>query len=524
MHGGDGGPSGARARVMAAGLLALAAPAWPIQLDGGPLGHWTVGGWTEGYAVFRVDHDTQHQHPQGIVALDVTGDIHPKARFFLDARTTFGGPPEHTDGLGIINMSDTFQNVSPAVEIEEGYFDLFLPSLDVRLGKQKFAWGKLDTFQPTDVVNPRRFNDPFVTDGEDRKIGIPAVRASYFPPALGTRWPQDVSGTLVWVPVPVPPRFPLEDERWFPSSTSVPSTLRVPGSLLGKDVPDLVTQNELTTANRRPAQQLDEGAVGLRLAGLWGRADWALYYYGGPETALAFDFNTTLVALGPRGTFLQCVAQGPSKPCLRSDSVLRPISGRITLAGGDVAVEAGGGFTVRAEGAWSANRFLPRTVQDLVSTENLSRVIGGPNKRARTAVELNLGHHVPVDLGNLFVRRDTVDWGVGIDYRYRGFTPVLQVNQTLVLDNTTNLLVSNVDTHVFFVVRKPWLADRLQTDVGVVQGFERSYTTGVARATYSITDHWRVRLGYLLIAGTRNTEIGQFHDNDEGYVQLRYSY
>ncbi len=412
------------------------------------------------------------------------------------------------------------------MEIEEGYFDLFLPSLDVRLGKQKLAWGKLDTFQPTDVVNPRRFSDPFVVDGEDRKIGIPALRASYFLPALGPRWPQDVSGTLIWVPVPVPFRFPLQDERWFPSSTSFPPTTRVPGSLISSPalpLPDLLTKNELTTANRPPAQQLDEGAVGLRLAGLWGRADWALYYYGGPETAPAFGVNTTLVATGPPGSFLQCAVLGPSKPCVRTDSVLRPISGRITLAGGDVAVDAGG-FTVRAEGAWSANRFLPRTVQDLVSPENLSRVIGGQKKRNNTAIELNNGHRVPIDLGNLFVRRDTVDWGVGIDYHYRGFVPVLQVNQTVVLDNTTNLLLSNVDTHVFFIVRKPWLADRLQTDVGAVQGFERSYTTGVARATYSITDHWRVRLGYLLIAGTRNTEIGQFHDNDEGYVQLRYSY
>jgi hypothetical protein len=74
------------------------------------------------------------------------------------------------------------------------------------------------------------------------------------------------------------------------------------------------------------------------------------------------------------------------------------------------------------------------------------------------------------------------------------------------------------------VVRKSFFAERLATEIAAVQGLARGYTMGTARFTYAVTDNLRVRLGYLLIAGSRRTLIGQYHDNDETFIQLRYSY
>lgn len=147
--------------VCALGLIATSADA--VRVDGGPLGRWTVGGYVEGYAVLPIDLDTRDQGPAGILDVTATGDVHRRARVFLDLRGIAGGTPQHAGSPGFVNLRDTFQNISPQVELEESWLDLFLPSVDVRIGKQKFAWGKLDTFQPTDVLNPRRYNDPFVT-------------------------------------------------------------------------------------------------------------------------------------------------------------------------------------------------------------------------------------------------------------------------------------------------------------------------------------------------------------------------
>jgi hypothetical protein len=84
--------------------------------------------------------------------------------------------------------------------------------------------------------------------------------------------------------------------------------------------------------------------------------------------------------------------------------------------------------------------------------------------------------------------------------------------------------VANADTRVLLALRKKFLADTLATELFAVQGFPRSYSLGEVRITYNITDDLRVRVGYLLIAGSRNTLIGEYHANDETFIQLRYSY
>jgi hypothetical protein len=98
------------------------------------------------------------------------------------------------------------------------------------------------------------------------------------------------------------------------------------------------------------------------------------------------------------------------------------------------------------------------------------------------------------------------------------------VNQLFVLDNDVRLLVPDVDTRITFVLRKGFLDDTLTTEVSVVQGLDRSYTSAIFKVTYAITDNLRIRAGYLAIAGSRNSIIGQYHDNDQGFLQLRYSY
>jgi hypothetical protein len=122
------------------------------------------------------------------------------------------------------------------------------------------------------------------------------------------------------------------------------------------------------------------------------------------------------------------------------------------------------------------------------------------------------------------VPRDVVEWGVGVDRSWHGWTPVLQINQTVVLHNDTTLLIEDVDTRFLGVVRKTFLGDRMPTELGVVQSVARGYTSAILRITYNFTDHIRARVGYVFIAGSRHSLIGQFHDDDEAFFQLRYSY
>jgi hypothetical protein len=81
-----------------------------------------------------------------------------------------------------------------------------------------------------------------------------------------------------------------------------------------------------------------------------------------------------------------------------------------------------------------------------------------------------------------------------------------------------------VDTQLLLALRKSLFGERLDTELVTVQSLARGYTTGIARLSYEITDHLRTQVGYLLLAGSRNSIFGQFHDNDQGFLRIRYSF
>jgi len=474
-------------------------------------GRWTLGGYAEAYGIVETDADSPRQRPEGIFDAILSGDLYG-VRPHLDVQMLVGGPPEHATGFGIFNFQDVFQNISPSIEFEEGYFDFTLANIDIRAGLQKFAWGKLDRFHPTDIVNPRQFSDPFLTDETDAKIGIPSISASGYPPDPQSQWLSSPSVTLLWVPVPIPFRFPLQDERWFPPAATVPPIVEIPAGVLGPLLPSATIRTTFATANTAAHQRLEDGAFGARLAGLSAGVDWSLYFYNGRETAPAFDLGTSVRLAMDRE---------PGTIVLDGTAVLQPRFGQIWLTGGDAAFQFAG-FTARAEAAYGSNRLVPRSTADLVSTENILRAVG-PDITS-ILQRLLMGETVPVNLGDLFERRDVVEWGVGVDYAYKGWTPVLQINQAVVLHNDVTLLVPNVDTRLLAALRKTFLSDRLASELIGVQGFERSYTTAIARLTYTLTDYLRIRAGYLLIAGSRNTVLGQYKNNDEVFLQIRLSH
>jgi hypothetical protein len=245
-------------------------------------------------------------------------------------------------------------------------------------------------------------------------------------------------------------------------------------------------------------------------------------YYDGPETAAAFDFDVDVfspsaqqkIAMGQMPT-VDDLAQ------LESTAVLRPRSARMRLVGGDVALPLAG-FTTRAEWAFGMDRLVPRSTAELLGLDNLAATL--QPQLAEVIAGLLRGEDVPVDLGPLFVQRDVFEWGLGADYAWQGWVPLLQINQSIVLDNDLTLLVPDVDTRLLAALRRSFIDETLATELVAVQGFERSYTTLQLRATYSFTDDFWVRAGYLMIAGTSNSFIGEYKDNDEVFVQARYSF
>ncbi|WP_456413984.1 hypothetical protein [Oceanithermus profundus] len=122
---------------------------------------------------------------------------------------------------------------SPEFGLGEAYATLFLPSVDLSVGREVVAWGRLDLLSPLDVLNPRDLSSPL----DQAKLPVGMVHATAYPDAEG-RYQLEA----VWIPLFTPSTPPAGE--WAPPQTLPPG----------------VTQVRV----EEPAAELASGTFGLR--------------------------------------------------------------------------------------------------------------------------------------------------------------------------------------------------------------------------------------------------------------------
>jgi hypothetical protein len=493
---------------VAALLCALAAPnlpAMPLDLPFLPAGSRSdLDGKLEFLDVERADSDSPYQNPQGKLRLHLTTDFNSNVRFVSDVTGTAGGPARNPSGAGVYDFGHVKQDISPSLEFGEAYLQVETAMFDFRAGIQKFAWGKLDEpdaaeQSPNDLLSPQKFYDPLLEEENDRKVGVPALSSTAYLPSSSSRFlPTDVRLTFVWLPIYVPYLFPDQDERWYPPVARVPPESEVMG---------ITVQNESTFANAPvPARTLNHGTYAVRLSGLAAGADFALYYFDGFDPSPSLDAS----AQG----FVRLDPLSPQRIQARSEVEVFPIFRRIHTVGGDLAYRVFGA-TLRVEAAYVDGRGFVRNLQDVVATEEIGPIDPGL---------LLSGQEQPVTvtLNTVNLRRDAIEWGAGGD-GFVGDTFVLvQVNQTAVLHNDVNLFISDTETRFSTTLRQNYLNDRLHAELLGLYGMQGVYGVAHPRLTYSVNDHFDVRIGYVVVAGHEDSVVGQYNRNNEGYVRVRF--
>lgn len=492
--------------LLAACVLATATAAGAIEVPGSG-GRLSLDGYLDGQGVADTGSGSR-QRPQALLDLGLDAKATRWLGGHLELRGEVGGPFEDAHA-GILDLGHTFQNHSPWVEANEAYADIRLERADLRLGIQKIAWGKLDGIPPTDVVNPRDYHDPLVADFEERKIGIPALLGTYYLPDVPRVDLSGLRATLVYIPIAVPARLALREERWFPSSITPPSAFRLSRSRLMMAIPgyaggpvDLPVR--FGTVNRHPPREFDEGGIAFRLGGTWRDVDWDLYHYSGPETGPNTDLDVVVRQPGPT----------PLTAVIDSDLVQAHDTMHMTGADGAVVL---GGLTVRAEAAFFLGHSYLRRAADVVA--EAQRLPIKP-----LLMRLRPGRPVHLSLGDLFPSQDSLEWGIGADYLVAGWQPLLQLNQIVILDSAPTLLVADPETRVVASLKKRYLADRLELEARGTYAIERGAWFLFPRVSYAVRDDLRVRVGYLAVGGPRDSLLGQFGQNDEFVFQARYSF
>jgi hypothetical protein len=513
--------------VVTVAQLWAARSVWPIEttVRGRPVDLDTTLSVRE---VLEENGSSPHERTLERLRLHAAASLADWLRFDSTTIGLNGGPTFLADRAGVYSWDNVFQDLSPAVDFDEAYFDLFLPSLDLRIGKQKVAWGKLDRTQPNDLVNPLAYTNPFLDEEAERKIGVPALQASYYLPAAALL-PSESRLTAVWVPKYVPYRFSpgscqIEDhashctvERWFPPALIPPTSFTVPAGLFrfpnGSLNPNIPVPLAFRTQNvSTPAWRFENSEAALRYSALVHDVDMALYYFHGFDAQPAF--NLTAEAFAP-----------PDLTNLSGLTTVSPKFHHIDSWGGDFAY-AFDRFTVRGEGAFVSGRPFTRDLRVLISNP---QQIAGSLKYALCELAPQLcglpgppSGHAAVALPPASVVHDAVEWGVGGDYVYEGYVLLLQLNQTDVLHNNVDLLIKDVETRLLANLRKSFLSDTVQTQLVAIHAIESDYSIIRPKIFYQFTDHIGGEVGYLFIAGRAHSVGGQYRRNDEGWVRAEY--
>lgn len=457
------------------------------------------GGRLDGYGIVAFDDASPRQRPLARLDAFVEQRIDRRFRWHLSVVGRWGGPPENPR-VGVFALDRTFQNFSPSLEFGESYLDFRGDRVDVRLGLQKFFWGRLDSIQPNDLLSPREYEDPFLMDAVDRKIAVPALTSVYYPhlPEIGDDWLEEPAITLVWQPISVPWRFPLLEERWYPTTGLAEPFLEVGADALPGCPCRIAVEQEAVNAPA-PARRFDNGNVALRWAARTRGFDWSVMFWNGYDTSPAFEVPIRLT-LGPP------TDGGPTIGT--ADTQIRPAYRRFQAVGGDFATSVGR-FTIRGEGSWQFRRPYPMDLSDVAD-----RVLADPAKR-----EALLDGNTIVEPA--FAARDSWTWGLGADTIAGGALMILEVYQLVILDNDVPLLVQNVDTRLAANVSRGFLRDRLDVELIGVWGIESSYELVRGTVSYDVTDQLELRLGALGIWGRERSLVGQYRRNSELFGGVR---
>ena len=208
-------------------------------------------------------NDGRSFYDEGILQLEWARRLAP----WLDAKAVVEGRADDN------KFADGFHFEVPDVNQRRSYFDLKeavlgfqKDPLRLTIGKQFFAWGTADGYNPTDNLNPYDYMDPI----DREKLAIYSVAG------------QLIAGranlTLVVSPVFTPSRVPLATSRWFPA---VPT-----------DVVALVAPRELPSTSAKNMQYAG------RLRGTVAGWDLSLSYFEGFEATPVIRQTTVAVAPG----------------------------------------------------------------------------------------------------------------------------------------------------------------------------------------------------------------------------------
>ena len=467
-----------------------------------------VTGYLEANATAPLRRNTPDEDPSGILRLEGTLDVGDSFRFRFSPKMSYDGTvlkPRDDNPL------ESFSKVYPAkafqIEADEAYVEWIQKLFELKCGIQKVQWGKLDELNPVDNINPQDFSKFVLYKRVDRSIGVPMVKLDAYPPLWG------LAMEAVWVPVFVPYRMARLGERWFPPVFYVDPVIDVqyPGtsSVIPVEIHEQVPEPHL------PPRTFENSEMAFRLSKTIQNVDIAVSYFHG------YDTYTPVY----RGEGWLDVSLDGFTPKVSYIVDLLPQFDRIHVWGLELSA-AIGEFTVRSEWAYFKGSYHSVSLESDVLMESIAFPSLGDiaSRMVQNLIETGELRAVMRLDPEIALKRDSVRGGVGLDYVWKEHLLTAQVLVEHIRNWDSRLLMDEFDVFASVDFRLSFMDDSLNLDLAGMYNFTQESVLLSPEVAYRITPSIKGTLRAIYIDGPRESLIGQYKDNDQIQVRVRYSF
>jgi len=369
------------------------------------------------------------------------------------------------EGLGETSQAFPFDLLLWECQVD--IFGLMYERLDLRIGKQRIAWGTADRFNPTDNLNPDDISD-FFDFGQ--KVPSWAARADIY--VIG----DQLKFTGVWLPGPVPillPRF-----------ASVPLQSPLQQEMQGV----LPSEMEMTVSPAQvetPSYSLPHSMQAIKAAGSLFDVDWSISYFHGYDD-VPIEQTVDVSLLTPRQLQIDSTVTLPE----------------IHVAGADLAGELFSvGWWIEAAIFFPEQRTLELTAPTTEGIETLDTTILASDPYTKLTAGLDY----------------TFTWGTYVNAQYV---------HGLFIERGSEL-----HDYFIVAGEHEFLNGELKLTVGGVfetDGFEKvadNYGLSVsAELLWKPYDNIELCGGHVFLAGRGKALFAQMHDGDQSYVKAKVSF
>ncbi|MGQ9464150.1 MAG: hypothetical protein ACUVQ4_00375 [bacterium] len=352
------------------------------------------------------------------------------------------------------------------MELREAYVNirgLLINSLDLRIGRQRIAWGTADKFNPTDNLNPDDLEDIW---NFGRHLGSNSIMVSYYPDVFTLQG--------VFVPVFTPAVLPAAHWR----SILTPQFSMPPGIVINSIYDSIIV----------PEMNLKQGSTyGLKLS----------------KNLFGFDLSMSYVSGRDDLPITNFMVLQPASDSGKFDIYTKLIYPKLQIFGVDLAGE------VKGFGIWAeAGLFFSEPIKMVIDLSAIGmgqidslvledkpyfKYVTGADYTFRNGAYLNCQyvHGFVNERGNEALR----DYFMfGLEWKFFGEKlKLMPINLGVEIDDFKKLKDN------YAIIYSPQLV-------------------------YYPFDNNEISLGARLIDGKNTTTFGRAKDNDEAFVQVKFSF